>query len=106
MKLILNNVAEGGKDIDKAIVSNPQNAWAYRNKGIFYFMNDEFADAIRNFETSYKIEEDLPLIDYYWGASLIEEGKKKTLVVKSSENLLIDLKIKEEYCFEKNCGAI
>lgn len=105
LKLMLNDVEEGGKDIDKAIVSNPQNAWAYRNKGIFYFMNDQFTDAIRNFETSSKIEEDLPLIDYYWGASLIENGKKD-LGCEKLRKSVDRFENQGRTLFEKNCGVI
>lgn len=64
-------------DIDKAIVANAENGWAYRNKGIYYFMNEQYESAIRSFETAVKHEDDMPLIDYYWGATLIKLGKEK-----------------------------
>ena len=102
---MLDDVEGGGKDIDRAIVSDPQNAWAYRNKGIYYFMNSEYADAIRNFETAFKIEEDLPLLDYYWGASLLNEGDKDSACEKLRKSV-------DRYenqgrgLFEENCGAI
>ncbi len=105
LKLMLDDVEGGGKDIDRAIVTDPQNAWAYRNKGIYYFMNNEYADAIRNFETAFKIEKDLPLLDYYWGASLLNEGNKDSACEKLRKS--VDrFENQGRGLFEENCGAI
>lgn len=105
LKIMKNDLEEGKKDVDRAILANPQNAWAYRNKGIFYFEKGELNDAIRNFETAFELEEDIPLMDYYWGATLLQTGDKKT----ACEKLRISVDRYENQgrqLFQENCGRI
>jgi len=77
LKLMTGEIVEGGKDIDRAIVADPQNAWAYRNKGIFYFMNEAYEDALRNFIQTSKIEDDMDFLHTYWAATLLKLDRAK-----------------------------
>lgn len=105
LKLMLGDIEGGGKDIDRAIVIDPQNAWAYRNKGIFYVENEKYEDAVRNFETAFKMEEEIPLMDYYWGAALLKLGKNEEACEKLQKS--IDLFENEgRGLFEANCGNL
>jgi Flp pilus assembly protein TadD len=45
--LMMGKLPEALVDIDKSIVGDPRNAWAYRNKGIYYYLSGDAANAIR-----------------------------------------------------------
>src|SRR5690606_35830241 len=45
--LMMNRLPEAFTDIDKSIVGDPRNAWAYRNKGIYYYRSGDYANAVR-----------------------------------------------------------
>lgn len=45
--LMMNRLPEALTDIDKSIVGDPRNAWAYRNKGIYYYRSGDYANAVR-----------------------------------------------------------
>lgn len=105
LKLMKGDLEGGGKDVDRAIVSDPLNAWAYRNKGIYYYMSDKIEDAVRNFEQAAKLEDDMPFLDYYWGASLIKLDRMDEACGKLRKS--VDRFENEgRELFTKNCGAI
>ena len=87
LKLMNGEIEAGGKDIDRAIVSDPQNAWAYRNKGIYYFMKERYDDALRNFVQTARIEEDMNFLHYYWGATLLKLDKQGEACQKLEQSL-------------------
>jgi len=42
-----NELEKAHADIDQSISLDPYNAWAYRNKGIYYLMTKQYDDALR-----------------------------------------------------------
>jgi tetratricopeptide (TPR) repeat protein len=42
-----NKLDKARTDIDESISTDPYNAWAYRNKGIYYLMLHQYDDALR-----------------------------------------------------------
>lgn len=105
LRLVKGAIEAGGKDVDRAIVIDPQNAWAYRNKGIFYVETEKFEDAIRNFETAFKMDQEIPLIHYYWGVALLKLGQQEEGCAKI--RLSIDRFENEgRALFQESCGGI
>jgi tetratricopeptide (TPR) repeat protein len=103
LKLMTGKIVEGGKDIDRAIVADPQNAWAYRNKGIFYFMNEAYDDALRNFIQTSKIEEDMDFLHTYWAATLskLDRTQESCEIIKAG----VERQEPEAIDFQReNCG--
>lgn len=60
--------------INASIASDPYNGWAYRNKGIFFYLTGRFAEALDMFANARRLD---PTVDelYYWtGVALMKSG--------------------------------
>ncbi|MEQ8238275.1 MAG: tetratricopeptide repeat protein, partial [Cyclobacteriaceae bacterium] len=47
--LEIDSLTAAEKDINRSIILDPSNAWAYRNKGLLYAKRDQHKDAVRLF---------------------------------------------------------
>jgi Flp pilus assembly protein TadD len=54
--LMMGRLPEALEDIDKSIVGDPRNAWAYRNKGIYYYKSGDYANAVRLLERAIELD--------------------------------------------------
>ena len=103
--LMLGELEKAEQDINLSIKGDPQNAWAYRNRGILFVEKDDLEAAIRNFTQAALYDDSIPLLNYYWGASLLKQGKTE----EGCEKLRISVDAFENEgrgLFEGNCGAI
>lgn len=61
------NLEEAKSLIEKAIEADAKNAWAYRNLGIYYFMKNDFKQALENFDKTDKLDPSVEMLNYYLG---------------------------------------
>ena len=61
-------------DINKSIALDPYNAWAYRNKGIYYLLVEQPSEAIRLLEQSFEMDSSVEDIHYYLARAYSENG--------------------------------
>lgn len=66
--------SEALSDINESIVIDPDNAWAYRNKGIYYLETDDLANAQRLLKQAVSMDNDLKLSQYYLGLAYQNGG--------------------------------
>lgn len=102
--LMTGKLDEAEQDINLAIKGDPQNGWAYRNKGMFYYMTENFEAAQRNFTQAALYDDAIPLMHYYWGATLLKLDQKE----EACEKLKISVDAFENEgrdLFEANCGT-
>jgi len=55
------------EDINKAIVLDPRNGWAYRNKAIWYMQQNQYDQALKLLERAEKLDDFIDLLYYYRG---------------------------------------
>jgi tetratricopeptide (TPR) repeat protein len=65
--LNLGKLEEGKNLLDIILEKNQKSAWAFRNLGIYYYKNKNFAKANENFLKSDKIDPSVELLNYYLG---------------------------------------
>jgi tetratricopeptide (TPR) repeat protein len=65
-------------DINESIVINPENPWAYRNKGLYYFMQDDYENAERLFLHTIRMDGSIKLSHLYLGKIYVQQGKIST----------------------------
>lgn len=63
------------KDINKSIVLDPKNGWAYRNKAIWYMKQEQFDQAITLLVRAEKMDDFIDQIYYYQGICYINLGQ-------------------------------
>lgn len=54
--LMMGRLPEALDDVNKSIVEDPRNAWAYRNKGIYYYLSGDHANAARLLERALELD--------------------------------------------------
>ena len=64
-------------DIRRAIIGTPENAWAYRNRGILLLNRGNYRGAVRNFEKAGSLEKNIPKMNEYWELALAKLGQEK-----------------------------
>jgi tetratricopeptide (TPR) repeat protein len=62
-------------DINESISSDPYNAWAYRNKGVFYLMKGDYPSAERLLKQSIDMDNFVDKIYFYLGMAYLKNGK-------------------------------
>ncbi|NQZ78168.1 MAG: tetratricopeptide repeat protein, partial [Ekhidna sp.] len=65
--LEMNQPDKAIEDINRSIVLNPKNGWAYRNKGIWKMNRGELEEALGLFERALRTGEFIDEIFYYQG---------------------------------------
>ena len=56
VQLLRGNLEAGLADINESIAYNSDNSWAYRNKGWYYYLTEEYADALRLLNQAYTMD--------------------------------------------------
>ena len=75
---LLENKLDAAKEaINKSITLDPDNAWAYRNKGIYYLAVDDFVSAERLLAQSLNMDASVDRIHFYYGQALLKNEKGK-----------------------------
>ncbi|MEM9338557.1 MAG: tetratricopeptide repeat protein, partial [Bacteroidota bacterium] len=64
------------QDIDRSILLNPNNGWAYRNKGIFYMKRADYKQAIRLFKRAIDEPDFIDEVFYYLGLAYEQSGDR------------------------------
>ena len=74
--LMTDELMKAQEDLRLAIMGAPENAWAYRNRGILLYKREDYAAAIRNFQLSEDYDARVPLTHKYWVLALMAQGKE------------------------------
>lgn len=90
--LNIGQLEEGKQLVDKAIEADPNNAWAFRNLGVYYLLNKNFNKALENFYKSDKLDPSVDLLNYYMGLTQQSLNNK----VKACEYWSIGKKLNEQ----------
>lgn len=99
--LMLDSLETGLEDINKSILQDPQNQWAYRNKAIYYIKSDEPDLAIPYLED---LQDKNELIDdkyYYLGIAYQMKGQTKKACEVWAQGSPAEIRSKE--AFEESC---
>ena len=67
---------EAEEDINKSIILDSDNPWAYRNKGIFYQMKGDHESAIRLLSQALEMDENVDRVHFYLGISHEQRQEK------------------------------
>jgi tetratricopeptide (TPR) repeat protein len=73
----LNELDKALIDIDKSISEDPYNAWAYRNKGIYYLKTNHPDAAMRVLTQAMKMDTTVTKLFYYVGEAYVALGEPK-----------------------------
>lgn len=76
IRLLLGQDAQAESDINDGLTADPDNAWAYRNRGILYFRRGDFRDSERLFRQSLSMDSAVEHAAAYLGLSLLRQGRK------------------------------
>ena len=57
----------GLEDINRSILLNPDNGWAYRNKGVYFLKKGEYERSLELFNRAIDAKEFIDEIYYYMG---------------------------------------
>ena len=99
IKLELGQIEEGKDDIDLSITKDPTNAWAYRNKGWYYFKAGKPEDALKLLKRSAKLD---PFVDkVYLLMGQVYESMGDA--AKACENYKLAIERKENVVTELIC---
>lgn len=74
--LMTDELMKAQGDLRLAIMGAPENAWAYRNRGILLYKREDYEAAIRNFQLAEDYDAKVPLMHRYWAQALLAQGKQ------------------------------
>ena len=72
--LMTGKLPEALSEIDKSIVKDPLNAWAYRNKGIYYYLSGDPVNAVRLLERALEMDSTVREAKHYLKLALEKKG--------------------------------
>ncbi len=99
--LMTEELMKAQEDIRLAIMGAPENAWAYRNRGILLYKREDYAAAIRNFQLAEDYDAKVPLMHKYWAFSLLAQGNESDaceVAKRAMEDLSSDDDFKKLSC--------
>ena len=99
--LMTDELMKAQQDLRLAIMGAPENAWAYRNRGILFNKEEDYAAAIRNFRLSEDYDEKVPLTHKFWTLALLAQGKDTEacgVAKRSAQDLSNDESLKSLTC--------
>jgi tetratricopeptide (TPR) repeat protein len=95
-----NELQSAISDINQSIANDPANAWAYRNKGIYYLKVGDHISAVRLMEQALRMDDTVDDL-FYW---LAEAYAKAGDLTKACEAVRESLKRKEaQIVFSFSC---
>ncbi len=74
--LMQNKLPEALLDIDESILLDPDNGWAYRNKGIYRLLSGDYENAIRLLKQGLAIDSFIDKIHFYLGMAYLKNKQK------------------------------
>ena len=75
--LLNGELEKAREDIDQSIALDPENAWAYRNKGRWYHVNGLYEDALRLYDLALTKDTFIQNIFIYRGDTYMAMGEKE-----------------------------
>ena len=87
--LLSGSLEKGMDDIKYSLLENDENPWAFRNKGIYHYLKDEWDQSEQSLRKSYMMDSTVNLTTYYLGMVKYKSGDKSEaceLLYKSSVN--------------------
>lgn len=67
IQLLSGELEKGRENIDNSIARDPSNAWAYRNKGRYYYLKEQYRDALSLYERALREDDFVELIHTFRG---------------------------------------
>jgi tetratricopeptide (TPR) repeat protein len=95
------DIDKGKEDIDLSISLDPYNAWAYRNKGLYYLMTNNTKEAIRLLEQAVDMDPFVENLYLYLGRAYLtsgDKGKACASFIKSFERMELTKAELEKHC--------
>lgn len=74
--LLLDSLDKGVADIDASLLRDPQNTWAYRNKGIYFYKTENYQEALRLLQQSEALDGQLAEVHLWLGKVYLKLGDK------------------------------
>ncbi len=100
--LMMDSLERGLKDINQSILIDPENLWAYRNKGIYFLLNTDFTQAITYFKDVVDSKIFVEDIYYYLGEAYFQKREIdqacKTWKIGDSKNEMKSRSRIEQVC--------
>ena len=90
-------------DINRSIVLNPQNGWAYRNKGIYSYKNQEYDRALDLFIRAERTNDFIDEIFYFKGLTLEKMGREEE-ACQSWKKGMENSELRSKRIFRQKCG--
>jgi tetratricopeptide (TPR) repeat protein len=85
IRLMMGDMDAALSDIDESIVEDPGNAWAYRNKGIYYLKTGDAQNAIRLLSRALEMSDFIEQGQYYLGEAYLANHQKQAACEHFSE---------------------
>jgi tetratricopeptide (TPR) repeat protein len=88
-------------DIDLSITIDPYNGWAYRNKGIYYLMEQKYNDAVRLLKRAESGDSFIEKIYFFLGQAYEKQHDRRTACeyyAKAVDRMEMDVKTYESKC--------
>ena len=76
IRLLQGGLEEGLKDINQSLLMNDDNAWAYRNKGYYFYLTEQYDEAVDFLEKSIALDRNVLKSREYLGLIHIKKGDK------------------------------
>ena len=72
-----NRLSDALHDIDQSILLDPDNGWAYRNKGIYYLLSGDYPNAVRLLKQALAMDGFIDKIHFYLGTAYLKDNLLK-----------------------------
>ena len=99
--MLSNETEKARADIDRSIALDPYNGWAYRNKGIYYLMEQRYDDAIRLLKRAESSDSFIEKVYFFLGEAYNKQNDKKNACAyyaKAADRNEMDRKAYESKC--------
>jgi tetratricopeptide (TPR) repeat protein len=97
IRLLMGNLDAAVSDIDQSIADDPYNAWAYRNKGLWYLRTGDIANAIQLLSRALTSPDSVEKAEYYLAEAYLAKGEKSKACEHFKRSLEAHEMSKEDY---------